>query len=368
MLSETLNKNKWWQRHFVSYASDKERGSEYAIDFISRDGSSVVQMEQSLRGFREFYAGIVRLSLFLDEHPKVKKAYQIFISRKISPDRMLTEWKRITGLLSPRIRQRLALIALVDEMQIIEPDEPFSGKMADAIVTTLTTSNESSLMKLAAIPRSRSHEIVKVLISSWLQQKTLTVGQLLEDVGCSYPTVLVVLTRLTNHGYLVRRGNKVELSRFPTDEWNVIQSTSRNSMAFADLSGNTVDPTRLLNRLNKMEPPGIALGGVVAARYWDNHFNLNGTPRLDIMVHAPQGYVDLSFLRSLDPALTEADQNEQAVVVIHPIQRANSLFENLADHVPVADPVETALDLLEMGLTQQANELFLQFRKEARLA
>ena len=121
-----------------------------------------------------------------------------------------------------------------------------------------------------------------------------------------------------------------------------------------------------------MKPKHVAYGGVVAARHWQANFDLNGTPRIDLVVHCPNQLVDLGFVKKLDPALKEntgRSFDDSPTVVIHPITRREPDFTKNADGgLPIADPVETALDLTEMGLTAQANNLFSHFRKEVRFA
>jgi hypothetical protein len=126
----------------------------------------------------------------------------------------------------------------------------------------------------------------------------------------------------------------------------------------------------LLKRLERAKPPHLALGGVMAARHWHPDFDLHGTPRLDLEYHAPHGNVDFDFVKTLDPALTRtSDPTETAVLVIHPLVRAASLFsEESAKRLPWSDPVETALDLCDLSLTTQANQLLTHLRPEVRLA
>ena len=75
-------------------------------------------------------------------------------------------------------------------------------------------------------------------------------------------------------------------------------------------------------------------------------------------------------MQKLDPALKRIeDFDESPILVIRPLQRADPLFDRVRDtSLPFADPVETALDLCDLGLTAQAGQLFAHFRPEARLA
>ena len=125
-----------------------------------------------------------------------------------------------------------------------------------------------------------------------------------------------------------------------------------------------------IKRINRLKPDHVAFGGVVAARHWHPNFDLNGTPRVDLHVQCQGNLIDLDFMQKLDPALKESDKAfDSPAVVVHTINRANPDFTSQENGgIPIADPVETALDLLELGLTQQANNLFAHLRKEVRFA
>jgi hypothetical protein len=119
----------------------------------------------------------------------------------------------------------------------------------------------------------------------------------------------------------------------------------------------------LLARLRRHPPPGVslALGGVAAARHWDPAFDLHGTPRIDVVLHAEQSqHVDLDFVKRLDPALRPlgGDVRGSVVLVVHPIRRRKALFApKSGETLPFADPVETILHLNDLGLTAQAGDL-----------
>ncbi len=370
MLQRSLAQDRWWQSHFKPYRFSEGLGEPIELDYVSKHGDVAIKIKQSNQGMQEFHSGITQLALALSQGPNIKKACLVFVSTKISADRVLQDWERICSLFTKKIADRLSLIAFIHGKRFVEVQDPFLNKITEVIEKSLENENQSKTQKLMTIPGSRGIEIVKVLLSRWLMQETsISIGKLVEIVGCSYPTVREVLNDLDKEGYLIRKGRSVELSRFPTQSWKAIQHANRQTMTFADDSGTRSDPIKLLNRLTRIQTIGVAIGGVVAARHWDHHFDLNGIPRLDIMVHAPDGYVDLSFLRSLDPALHETTHDKQsASVVIHPIHRASTLFTKWPGELEVTDPVETTLDLLDMGLTQQAHDLLHRLRNEVRLA
>jgi hypothetical protein len=73
-------------------------------------------------------------------------------------------------------------------------------------------------------------------------------------------------------------------------------------------------------------------------------------------MHAP---VDLGWIKNVDPALRQAPQGEPApVLVVRPLMRPIAGFRAVGEHaLPIADPVETLLDLHELRLDAQATDL-----------
>lgn len=202
----------------------------------------------------------------------------------------------------------------------------------------------------------------------------MAIGELKEQVGCSYPTVRKSLSRPSiRHAVRTTSNRGVELKAFPHEAWRelvALANSQATSIHFRDLSGEKQAPLGLLKRLEKEKLPHLALGGVLAARFWHPDFDLNGTPRLDLVYHAPQGKVNLDFVRRLDPALTRVDGSpDSAVLVVHAlIREVPSFTERKGSNMPYADPVETALELHDLSLTTQADQLLTHLRSEVRLA
>jgi len=123
------------------------------------------------------------------------------------------------------------------------------------------------------------------------------------------------------------------------------KSAIRQTEAFVDESGRGGAPQRLLDRLARLHPVGVAVGGVVAARHWHPALDLHGLPRLDVTVHAPEGRMDTGFVERLDPALVPAPAGAPPLLVLHALPRAESLFTvDSEGGLPITDPVEALLD------------------------
>jgi hypothetical protein len=232
-------------------------------------------------------------------------------------------------------------------------------------------------------PTWKHLEVEKVLVHRWLLgEGPIAVGALIRQVGCSYPTAIQAIRRLSASGLIERgRGRSVALARYPRDRWADlwrVQRTVYPPEEFVDPTGDPGAVEGILRRLNRLRPKGAAIGGVVAARAWDPAFDLNGTPRVDVVVQAPAARGSDSgrwireateFIRRLDPALVRRtrDVRGATVLALHPTYRREALFREAVPplDVPLAGPVEVLFHLNELGLTAQAGALLGHLRKDA---
>jgi hypothetical protein len=294
----------------------------------------------------------------------------------MSLPRIQDEWATTTALLRPEIAQRLNLL-------VIEPGDVWSASPSPELATILKDLEKVGRQQ-PTLPSQRHStrqlgpkhfEVIKLLIDRWLlRQGPIRIHELAESVGCSYPTVQIPLKHPLLQKWLrVASNRSVELRAFPVAAWKelrVREAALYPSLRFQDRSGDQPYPLGLLHRLERRAPAMIALGGVIAARHWDPKLDLNGIPRLDLVMHAPDGSPDLSFVGDLDPALTLVDDpSASAVLVVHPLHRAVSRFVASDEWpLPLSGPIETALHLHDMGLDVQAVAIINHLRSDARLA
>ena len=365
---KNMGPDSWWDEHF------QPAGKSAGFDYVSFDGTVVVDVKERPQGLRGLYAGVMQLALAVEKEPSLKWACLVVNTAGLSLDRIGSEWKNILQLFRDDISRRLALVALgVQNSWTEPPHEPFINQIRSAFLRSAHRAAQERVVRTRPVAGQRYFEIVKVLLNRWLRNEGLiSIGQLAKEVGCTYPTIRVALRRLESKKCLNRQsGRLVQLTRFPQEPWRemvALAPSMRRSLRFVDKSGEKPNPNRLLDRLKKMNPKRVALGGVVAARHWNPEFDLHGTPRLDLVVHAPNGAADLRFLNRLDPALKQTDDpDDSPAIVIHPLIRSAAMFtESKPNELAIADPVETVLDLQELGLAQQANQLLAHFRKEIR--
>jgi len=202
------------------------------------------------------------------------------------------------------------------------------------------------------------YDILRILINQWFRQAgPLTSRWLAEAAGCTYPTVAATLKRLEK--YLTRYSDRrVELKAFPKDEWFRLVANAdkvRQTLRFTDHSGQPRSIESLMSRLQKLQPEGVAVAGVLGARHFYPEIDLIGTPRWDLTLHCLTREPGVEFLRQLDPALKPAEPQEPVRLAMHLLRYLHTFFKS--NGILWADPVECRLDLHEMRLEPQALEL-----------
>lgn len=337
------------------------RGSRPHVDLVSDDGAIVIEVREYLPGVRELHAAITQLALE-SARPEVHRAVLALWSPRLSGGSTRREWEDLVGLFDRKVRAKLQLVALWSERQLVVPEDSFTLELARAL--RAATAN-------VAGPRRRiekRHEILKILVLRWVRNDgPISIKELQSLAGASLPTVSKSLGDLER--YLVRGSDRrIELQSFPTQPWGVLTALAprlRDTTAWMDRSGRPRDLERLVARLARVREPDLALGGVLAARHWDKEFDLEGTPRLDVCAHAPDGALDLGFLARVDPGLSPTDDPAKTVLVVHSLMRPSAQFTPAGSKaLPWADPVETLLDLVELRLNKQADELVRHLRRK----
>ena len=336
--------------------------------FLSRDGRRRLDLALRPQGARDLHAAFLRMAHELSGTPRLSRGILAAWMPRPSDGRVTREWRATLEVLKPAIAARMALVVVRPDGCLLPTEDRELRRIGEAVRSGLGRGGAPERERSRA-PSAMFFEIFKVLLHGrLLGQGAIAVGEVMRRSGGSYPTVAEALKRLDRAKELTRRSNRsVELSRFPQETWTEILALSgslRRSRFYADRSGRAPDAAGLHRRLQVMAPKAEAVGGVLAARRWDRHFDLHGLPRLDVGVHAPGGAADLSFVHRMDPALERVKPGSPRIVLaIHPLLRAEELFDpNPKARVPWADPVETLLDLHELRLVEQAEQLIRRLR------
>ncbi len=331
---------------------------EYQVDFVTSDRRVVLEVKRTGGGLRDVHAAALQVAMYASALG-AERGIVLLCGSRVSAAGLRDEWQKLLRVLAPDVASRLGLVAILEEDVVIEPDEPLSRDIAEAAA-------DAGGRTAPKLRGNRSFEVMRVLLSRWLLHRgRIAVGELQSQTGLSHPSVSKALAAL---GPAVerRRDRSVALRAFPSEAWAQLVALApkvRQTAAFVDESGRGGDPQRLLDRVRRTPPPGVAVAGVVAARHWHTGLDLEGLPRLDLSVHAPEGGMDTAFVAKLDPALVPAPPGTPPLLVLHAVPRAESLFVPLASGPPWADPVEALLDLYELRLIEQADDLVRALRR-----
>lgn len=332
-------------------------------EYRSRDGRRFLDVELHAQGLRDLHASILKMAQQVSRDKRAARGIVAVWTPRLSDDRIRGEWGATLSLFKPAIACRMALVVARPDRCLTLGEDRELQRIGQALRAHLGARETPARESKPALSRT-FFEIFKILLHRWLlQQGPIAIGELMRQSACSYPSVADALRRLEAAEEVARRSNRsVQLSRFPQKTWSEVLALSdslRRTQHYVDSSGRKSDPGALQRRLEALPHDKIAVGGVQAARQWDSHFDLNGVPRLDVIEHRPGGVADSEWVRRLDPALQPAKANAANIVLAtRSLLRKEPLFKkNPKGRVPWADPVETLLDLHELGLVEQAEAM-----------
>lgn len=323
-------------------------------------GETVFAVLVEPKDLRRFRASLLEIAHNAGAHP-ARRGILVLDGPRITEDRLIGEWQGLRKVFQPEILRRLTMVIHREGT----PDR-ISGELSSEDRESINAVVQHARLHSLKGVRRRPEiffDILRILINQWIRRAgPLTSGLLAEMAACTYPTIASALETLKK--YLIRHSDRrVELKAFPKDEWFRLVANAdkvRQTLRFADRSGQPRSIESLLARLQKLRPEGVSVAGVPGARRLDPSLDLVGIPRLDLTVHCRTKNLDTGFLRQLDPGLKPARHDEPSRVVIHTLRQARVFFETDAEGVLWADPVECLLDLHEMRLESQASE-FLKF-------
>lgn len=340
---------------------------------ISEADGIALEIKASTMGARDLRAQLLHLAFAIRENPTIARAVLVTRLRNLRPERLLREMRMMAEVLQPDLADRLAVVALGDDETTAVAPHP-DGLLDDLKQIARHAWAETDLMALegAGVSRwtSKSFRIWLTLFDAWLREEdALPIGILAHRAGCSQPTVAAALERLAEYGEIQRTSNRgAKLKAFPQRSVNeilVLIDTLRPSTRFIDATGRAADPERLLRRLERFAPEHVALGGVTAARHYHPQFDLNGTPRVDLVIHGRRSH---AWLERVDPALQPSKSRDDApVLVLHTLEATTPGFDPPSTGgLPFAGPAETLLDLYDLRLVHQAEEFVAAIRERTR--
>jgi hypothetical protein len=309
----------------------------------------------SLRSIRE---GLMQLAYALKER-KDATGYLVLSDARVTKQRIEGEWKRALTVLNTDIGKRI-VISLEKDGELQGVTRPLDTETKKVIADELQ--RERAQWDPHVNRSDAAFVVTKVLINQWLvSSEAVTTAWLTETCGYSYPTVANVIHGL---GSLIERlpNRRIRLRVFPNEEYLRLVANSDRARAtarYADASGDQRSAERHLRRLERLNPKGVAIGGVFGAKHYFADLDIVGAPRLDISFHARDSGADIDFINRLDPALVRSDDPRgPASVVVHQVYHLKPLFAKRDGGLAWADPVECLLDLHDARLETQAKQLF----------
>jgi len=345
-------------------SAETERGHDY--DFRSADGRHVFEVKAAIHGARDLREALLRLGLAAAADPDVARAVLIALFPSMGGDRIRDEWRALQGVVKRSVLSRLGIVGLASDGACVVPDDADLKSIATVVLSTLRDRAAGyPLGRKASRPSLKFFTVYAVLLDSWIRRESpLAVHDLAQRARCSHPTAAAALTKMQQRGEVETTSQRRPvLTGFPSRSFHeavVLDPTLRRPRAFVDRTRRP-DPEALLRRLGRLRPPGLALGGVAAARAYDPDFDLVGLPRVDLL----RTHAGFSRIDGIDPALADgsspgrADPAAPVLVVRQPLSPEEP---RPGPDLPLGAPIDTLLDLYDLRLTDQAATLVRRMR------
>jgi hypothetical protein len=353
--------------HNMNSSSTQNQRLQRHLDVDARVGDALIEVKFGVDALRTIRASLMQVAYSVGENP-VTHGYILLVDSPITLDRLRLEWERAAAILRSDVLNRLTICLHSEGRMIGIPRDPDAEtqRMLSKVV-------ESERGRMNTARTDYSFVVQKLLLLRWLTSgKPVTSEWLARKAGCSYPAVARALNSL---GSLLERcsDRRVTLRWFPKDEFArllALADRARSTTRFVDNSGQPRSAESHLRRLEKLNPPGLAIGGVLGAKHYYPDLDLVGTPRLDLSLHSPGRRMNLDFIAQLDPALKRVeDPLAPANVVVHAVRHADAQFTQRDGGLAWADQVECLFDLHEARLEMQATQFlsYLQTHAKAQI-
>jgi hypothetical protein len=326
----------------------------------------LVEVKAGTRSLRSVRDGLLTLAYSLAGQPELRGVL-LLVDTRITPSRIEEERQAARAVLLPEVLDRIT-VALWNDGR---PWSTLVGLDAEDVRWLGKIAEDSTSRR--RVTRPMHFEVLRVLVHLWLTHADpVTSVRLAEIVDCSQPTLARALKRWA--GIVHRTSDRrVSLRQFPSREWTTLLAagdSARPTLRYSDRSGQPRAPDALLDRLWGLQAKGkaldVAVGGVQGARHYYPELDLVGSPRMELSWHCCGPVSEPSFVSLLDPALGPVRSREEVpALVVHLLQRKESLFQRIASGPAVADPTECLLDLQEARLDEQA-ESFLWYLTRGR--
>ena len=139
---DELIHDPWWQHEFFPPKAGE------AVDYVSRNGRIVVEVQKAPQGTRGLYGGVMQLALFLADRPDIERACLVLMISRLSMDRLRREWMNIKSLFRPTVSHRLSLVAIGKDDVWVDPEEEYLHRIAKAFQATRGDASDTVIINL----------------------------------------------------------------------------------------------------------------------------------------------------------------------------------------------------------------------------
>jgi hypothetical protein len=301
------------------------RGQAAPILVHVGDHQELIFEAQALKNTRDLRTLMVEAAFALQKSPEIYSAHiAVQESSTLSQYAIQREREQFLAMCQPHIAARLHIVDLRVKAPIV-PD-----RAHEALRRHLDASQHRK-------PAKASQEaVIATLLQRYLHgQPGLSMDELVEQSGAGLATVYLAITRYQHCIERGTQGNRpFRLHSFSSNDWMqwIERSNRLSSVYFIDRSGTPRSATRLAKGLARLQRDDLAIGGLMGAMHHLPAIDATAAPHLDILLHgSPRS--DLSFIEEIDPGLKlTKDPHDPAHVVVHFIDRPQSLFERDNDH------------------------------------
>ena len=331
-----------------------EPNKEYDGRWVGPGGDILVEVTRT-NNARDLRGALLALAFALRKEVPTTKGLLVLADSKLSAGRLAGELDQFRSIVKDEVGNKIHLVAFDEgslRMKGLIPDinEDLALFIHDLVRHDASTQGG----------RVSRVFVQSLVIDRWLQGRAMTSSlEVKAESGASKPTVLAALEQLMRLDVIFGDGGDFSIRPPGWEAWESMAMdlrSERKPIHFADPSGLARSPAELLKRLVKIKGRkklDVAVSGVMAAYHFYEELNITAPPRLDLSVYNG----DFNFVRQLDAGLLEMKNlKAHAPLVLHLGRRLRPPSRFDSADLDEASPLECMADLLDLGLTAEAQD------------
>jgi len=294
------------------YQTVRRRPDDYS-EMSDAQGRHFQIQSQDLKNTRDLRTLLLEAAYQLLKQPDFTDAHIYLHNCTLARRRVEMEVEQFKRIAQPYIARRIHIHDIrVTELHSYDVDR--ASLVSDPSRKPTTASQEA---------------VLTYLLQRHIQSLPgVSISTIAAETKASLPTIYKVLNAYDHCIAKDPEDKTLRLRYFAQNDWNYfIQRTNQlSSVYFIDRSGTPRNANRLAKELARLQRDDLAVGGLMGTLHHLPTLDATGSPQLDILVHGTRR-ADLSFISEIDPGLEHyKGRTEKANVVVHFINRPNSLF------------------------------------------